>query len=239
MEIAKFIVGVILPYVALAVFLAGMTWRIRSWIKQPSPPITLFPAPATEGANTVKAIKEMLFFPSLFRNDRLLWVLAWGFHVVLALIFVGHFRVFTPVDSLLQAFGMSEEAILAMSSTAGGAAGILILLAVILLLVRRLTLPRVSEITGTADYLALGLIGIIVITGDLMRFGSEHFDLALTREYFYALATFGDAAGSAALENNLFVIHMCLGFLLLLTIPFSKILHFGGIFFTHQLVRKN
>ena len=125
------------------------------------------------------------------------------------------------------------------TSTAGGAAGILILLAVILLLVRRLTLPRVSEITGTGDYLALCLIGIIITTGNLMRFGSEHFDLALTREYFLALATFGDAAGAAALENNLFVVHMCLGFLLLLVIPFSKILHFGGIFFTHQLVRKN
>jgi len=239
MGIAKLIAGVILPYVALAVFLAGMIWRIRTWKKLPSPPMTLFPAPPTEGANIANTIKEVLLFPSLFRNDRLLWVLAWGFHAVLALILLGHFRVFTNVDALLQAFGMSEDAILAMSSGAGGAAGVVILLAVILLLIRRVSLPRVSEITGVADYLALGLIGVIIITGNMMRFGSQHFDLALTREYFAGLALFRDVSGAAALENNLFVVHMGLGFLLILLMPFSKILHFGGIFFTHQLIRKN
>ena len=239
MGIAKLVVGVILPYVALAVFLAGMIWRIRSWKKLPSPPMTLFPAPPTEGANTVNTIKEVLLFPSLFKNDRLLWALAWVFHAVLALIFLGHFRVFTNVDAVLEAFGMSEDAILAMSSGAGGAAGVVILLATILLMVRRLSLPRVNEITGVADYLALVLIGVIITTGNLMRFGSEHFDLALTREYFAGLALFRDVTGAAALENNLFVVHMCLGFLLILLIPFSKILHFGGIFFTHQLIRKN
>jgi [DsrC]-trisulfide reductase subunit M len=241
MEIAKFIVGVILPYVALVVFLAGMIWRICTWKKLPSPPMTLFPAPPTEGANTIHTIKEMLFFPSLFKNDRLLWVLAWVFHAVLALILLGHLRVFTNIDAVLEAFGMSEDAILAMSSGAGGAAGVVILLATILLIVRRLSLPRVNEITGVADYLALLLIGVIITTGNMMRFGSEHFDLALTREYFadLALFQFQNIKDAAALENNLFVVHMLLALLLILWIPFSKILHFGGIFFTHQLVRKN
>ena len=241
MGIARFIVGVILPYVALIVFLAGMIWRIRSWRKLPSPPMTLFPAPPTEGANIAHTIKEILLFPSLFKNDRLLWVLAWGFHAVLALIVLGHFRVFTNVDAVLKAFGMSEDAIMAMSSSAGGAAGVVILLATILLLVRRLSLPRVNEITGVGDYLALLLIAAIIITGNMMRFGSEHFDLALTREYFAGLALFQvhDVIGAAALKNNLFVVHMCLALVLIIWIPFSKILHFGGIFFTHQLARKN
>jgi [DsrC]-trisulfide reductase subunit M len=112
---------------------------------------------------------------------------------------------------------------------------------VILLLVRRLSIPRVSEITGVGDYMALLLIAAIILTGNLMRFGSEHFDLALTRQYFadLALFRFQDVTASAALENRVFVVHMCLALLLILWIPFSKILHFGGIFFTHQLVRKN
>ena len=49
--------------------------------------------------------------------------------VWLALILLGHLRVFTNVDSLLMALGMSEEGIQTMSSVAGGAAGIVILLA--------------------------------------------------------------------------------------------------------------
>jgi nitrate reductase gamma subunit len=147
--------------------------------------------------------------------------------------------VFTNVDRLLLNLGMSEEGIQAMSSGAGGAAGVVILLAVILLLARRLALPHVRQITGVGDYLALLLIAAIIVTGNMMRFNAEHFDLATTRDYFGSLALFGDAQGATALRNNLFLTHMGLAFLLILCIPFSKLLHFGGIFFTHQLIHKH
>jgi nitrate reductase gamma subunit len=134
--------------------------------------------------------------------------------------------------------GMSEDAIHAMSSGAGGAAGVLILLATVLLLVRRLSIERVREITGAVDYFALLLIAAVIATGNVMRFGGEHFDLATTREYFGTLATFGNVTGLAALQHNVFLVHMCLALVLILCMPFSKLLHFGGIFFTHQLIRK-
>ncbi|MHC4802609.1 MAG: respiratory nitrate reductase subunit gamma [Planctomycetota bacterium] len=237
MDIVTFIVGVLLPYAAIIVLVAGMIWRIRTWKKLASPAMTLFPAPADAGANTRNTVKEALLFSSLFRGDRVLWSIAWVFHVVLALIFVGHFRVFANVDRLLTGAGMSDDAIHAMSGSVGGAAGVIILVLVALLLVRRMTLQRVREITGAADFLALILIGLIIITGNMMRFAGD-FDLTLTREYFADLATFGNAGQAAALENNVFLAHLGLAFLLIMCMPFSKLLHFGGIFFTHQLVRK-
>jgi len=238
MESVRFIVGVILPYVALVVFLFGMIWRIRMWKSLASPSMTLFPAPPDEAANTRNVIKEVVLFASLFKGDRLLWIIAWVFHGVLALIFIGHFRVFTNADAILSACGMSEDSIQAMSSGAGGAAGIVILIMVILFVVRRMTLQRAREVTGLADYGALLLIGLIVTTGNIMRFGGEHFDLTLTRDYFASLATFSNASAAEVLTNNTFLVHMLLGLLLLMLIPFSKILHLGGIFFTHQLIRK-
>ena len=123
MESVRLIVGVILPYVAVLVFLVGMIWRIATWKKLASPAMTLFPAPPTGAANASNIAKEILFFKSLFKGDRLLWCLAWGFHAILLLIFLGHFRVFTNVDALMMKVGMSEGAIQAMSSWAGGAAG--------------------------------------------------------------------------------------------------------------------
>jgi len=238
MDIVRFVVGALLPYVAIIVLVAGMVWRIRTWRKLASPPMTLFPAPADAGANMRNTLKEAVLFSSLFRGDRVLWSIAWVFHVVLALIFVGHFRVFANVDRVLTGAGMSEDAIGAMSGGVGGAAGVIILILVALLVVRRMTLQRVREITGVADYLALILIGLIIVTGNVMRFGGEHFDLALTREYFADLATFGNAGQAAALQNSVFLAHLGLAFLLIMCMPFSKLLHFGGIFFTHQLVRK-
>ena len=41
------------------------------------------------------------------------------------------------------------------------------------------------------------------------------------------------------LNNGVFVAHMSLALLMLMLMPFSKLVHFGGIFFTHQLVRKH
>ncbi len=239
MEIAKILIGVILPYIAVTVFVAGMAYRIHSWKKLPSPPMTLFPAPKDEQANKVNVVREAFLFRSLFRGDRLLWLIAWLFHVVLALIFVGHIRVFTNADGLLMGLGLSEEQILAMSGGVGGAAGIAILATAVLLLVRRMVVSRVREITGLGDYLALLLIGAIIVTGNSMRFAAEHFDLALTREYFFGLASFQNVTQAAALEHSQFLLHMCLALLLVMTIPFSKILHFGGIFFTHQMIRKH
>jgi nitrate reductase gamma subunit len=238
MEFVTLLVGGILPYVAIAVFILAMAYRLYTWKRLAAPSMTLFPAPPNEKANKKNVVKEAVLFRSLFGGDRVLWAFAWAFHVVLLLIFLGHLRVFTNVDSVLMASGMSDESIQAMSAGVGGAAGVVILIATVLLLARRMALPRVREITGPADYLALLLIGAIIITGNMMRFGPEHFDLALTRDYFAGLATFSSVTAEPALQNGTFVLHMGLAFLLIMCIPFSKILHFGGIFFTHQLIKK-
>ncbi len=241
MEFVKIVVGVVLPYVAVLVFAGGMVYRLYTWKMLASPTMTLFPAPPTERANTLNLLKEVFLLKSLFYADRVLWVLAWVFHAVLALIIVGHVRVFTGiVDAILEALGMSQEGIAAMSGGAGGVAGVVILATAVLLLTRRMTLQRAREITGAADYLALILIGVIVITGNMMRFAGDRYHdfLTLTREYFAGLATFSNVTAMEALKDNLFLVHMGLGFLLIMSIPFSKILHFGGIFFTQQLIRK-
>jgi nitrate reductase gamma subunit len=239
MEILRFLLGVLLPYAAVAVFLAGISYRIYTWKKLASPAMTLFPSPPTEAANRRNAVAEALLFRSLFRGDRVLWVMAWSFHAVLALILVGHLRVLANVDAVLLRLGMTEPEIQAMSGGTGGAAGIVIAVTALLLLLRRAAVPRVREISGLADYSILLPIAAILTTGNPMRFGAEHFDLGLTRAYFAALAGFSGAGRLAALDNGLFLIHMSLAFALIALMPFSKLLHLGGIFFTHQLVRKH
>lgn len=240
MESVRIIVGVVLPYVAVVVFLIGMVYRLYTWKTLASPSMTLFPAPPTERATALNTLEEAFLFKSLFYGDRVLWALAWVFHAVLALIILGHFRVFTGIiDATLEPL-IGTEGVHAMSSGAGGAAGAVILVTVALLLIRRIALQRAREITGPADYLALALIGAVVITGNMMRFGGERYHgfLTQTREYFAGLATFSNVTGMDALKDGLFLVHMGLAFVLIMAIPFSKILHFGGIFFTQQLIKK-
>ena len=108
MDTIKFIVGVILPYVVVPVFVAGMSYRIWTWFKSPQPArMTLFPA---GGSTFREVLAEALLFPSLFRGDRVLWFLAWFFHATLALVFLGHIRVITgAIDRILEAAGMTPN----------------------------------------------------------------------------------------------------------------------------------
>ncbi len=193
--------------------------------------MTLFPATDSTLGST---IKETLFFPSLYKGDRVLWFFAWIFHVTLALVFLGHMRVFSGfIDRMLIDMGMTPDGIDTMSSTVGGAAGIILLATGIMLLVRRMVLQRVREISGVPDFFALLLLIAIIATGDLMRVGA-HFDLEQTRVWTLSLLKFSPVIP----ENGMFLLHALLAMLLVVYIPFSKILHFGGIFFTQALVKR-
>ncbi len=228
------LIGALLPLITLVVFVGGMIHRIYVWSTLASPKMTLFPAPKSGGERFGELLKETFLFRSLFRGDRSLWALGWIFHVMLALIFIGHFRVLSALpDRMLSAMGMTADNIDTMSFVTGGAAGVVIVACLVILMIRRSTLTRVREITAADDYFALILILAVLLTGDAMRFLS-HFDLKQTHDYFYGLVTF---SAVNLPDNGWFVAHFLLAQLLLIYIPFSKILHFGGIFFSKSILQ--
>ena len=233
MEGFAFFVGGVLPYIAVLIFVVGMVYRLNSWWKSPQPgKMTLFPAP--KGGMAGSIIKEVLFFPSLFKGDRTLWYMSWIFHAMVALVAVGHLRVVTgAIDAMLVPF-IGEGGVTIMSTTAGGAAGIVMLATGVLLLVRRFSNERVAQITTFSDVFALLLLLAIVVTGDLMRFSGTHFDLTLTHTWALSLLTFSPQVP----QNGMFLVHALLAQVLFMYIPFSKILHFGGVFFTQALVQR-
>jgi nitrate reductase gamma subunit len=228
-------IGFVLPYITILVFILGMIYRIKMWTSLATPKMTLFPAPSPGGERFIEILKETFLFKSLFKGDKNLWAMGWLFHVMLLLIFIGHFRVFAWLpDRMLQTIGMTPENIDTMSLVSGGAAGIVILVSLFIILGRRFGVKRVRQISESGDYFALILILLIVLTGDVMRFVS-HIDLAQTREYFQGLILF---TLTPLPVNSWFIFHYLLAQILIMYIPFSKILHFGGIFFSEALVHK-
>lgn len=216
MNTFAFVIGAILPFMIAPAFAAGMIYRFWTWIKTPQPAKMTFP-PAG-GSAFREVLAETLLFPSLFRGDRVLWFLAWVFHATLALVFLGHIRVFSGViDRILESAGMYPKGIDLLSSLAGGAAGILLLATGLLLLLRRITLPRVREITGIPDILAPLLVVAIIATGDLLRFTAP-FDLEQTRVWAASLLSFSPTVP----RNGMFLLHLTLAQLLILLSHFQK-----------------
>jgi nitrate reductase gamma subunit len=117
--------GIVIPYVAVAVFLAGFIYRVMGWARSAVPfciPSTCgqqkslpwikpnkIDNPFTPGAVVVRMILEVCCFRSLFRNTRnfiqegkvtfqleiWLWLAALAFHYAFLTVIVRHLRLFT------------------------------------------------------------------------------------------------------------------------------------------------
>ena len=140
----------------------------------------------------------------------------------------------STVDVRSLALGINADT---MSAVSGSIAGVIILICAIALILRRLSILRVKEISNGSDYVTLLLIIAILFTGDYMRF-AEHFELSTTRVYFQNLFTFSVTA-SIIPQSGMFALHFILAQILIIFIPFSKIMHFGGIFFTQTVIQKS
>lgn len=218
-------IGQIFPYIAMAVLILGMAWRVRSWLKVPVPfPITIFPAPGTSLGRISAVGKEMLLFSSLRRGDTGLWFWAWVMHVALAMIIAGHIVGIYYVTHQFTLLGLTEQASSRASAIIGSIAGVGLLLALIVLLYRRVAIPEVKRLSDPADYFELLLLLAIVVTGMHMRTVSE-INLPVIREYLGGLIMLHPVAIP---PEPIFMSHFFLVNILMIYLPFSKLVHMAG-----------
>lgn len=213
-------------YLSAGIFLAGMSWRVSAWVAAPVPlNIVLTPAPGSRAGAVRRLTEEMVCFRSLLEADRGLWLLAWLFHLSLGLLLIGH------VAGLL--IGLSARFHPA-AQIVGGIVGLLAMGTLLGLLMRRLALERLRWISNAGDYFALILLLLIVASGDQMRFLTG-VDMAQAQRFVWGWVMLHPAAPPA---NWAFTAHVVLVSLLLICIPFSKLLHLAGAaLFNPALIR--
>lgn len=215
----------VLLYVAVAVFLPGMAWRVFKWARTPTPlKIVLTPAPKTSSGVARRLAGEMFGFSSLFKADRLFWVPAWLFHVSLLLLFIGHLGGLVMPKLAEATLGLNEGQFEHLAQTAGSGAGILAVATSLWLFIRRLAAERPRAISTFSDYLALVLLLLILGTGNHMRFMGG-LDIVEARQFVAGWLAFHPVPPPA---NPFFAAHIVLVSALLIYIPFSKLVHIGG-----------
>ncbi len=225
-----------LIYLSVAVFLSGMGWRLWTWLRAPLPlKIVLTPAPVTASGVTSRIAGELFLFRSLFRGDRALWCAAWLFHISLVMLAAGHFGGLVAPGFAQALLGLTEGQFHELAQVTGGAFGILAVLPLLWLLLRRLVAERLRYISTLGDYFALGLLLLIIMTGNQMRFMGG-LDLAQARLFVSGLLDFHPVAAPA---DPVFALHLVLVCGLVAYIPFSKLVHMGGLFFSPTLTQKN
>jgi nitrate reductase gamma subunit len=209
----------ILFYVAAAVFVAGLAYKVLDFARTPAPlSIPTTPAPTTSTGVVLRMFREVVFFESLFKGNLWIWIFAALFHFGLALVVVRHLRYFIePVwfwVSFAQPFGMY-----AGFAMVAGLAG---------LWARRFFVERVRYISTISDHLILALLVLIGLTGLGMKF-LMHTDIVAVKTFFLGLMRLNI---QPLPDHPALYLHLFLVAALMIVFPFSKLLHAPGIFFS-------
>jgi len=214
--VAKFLF-IILPYVGAAIFVLGVLYRFWVWGRTPVPlRIVTTPAPRTRAGVVWRLIGDALWFPNLFKGEKLLWAAGFSFHTLLWLLMLRHLRYFLyPVPGWvegIQALGLY--------------AGYFVPIPLAVLFARRLVCEKVLYISILGDFFSLLLLLSITISGVLLGVFFRTY-LVDVKAMIQGLIHFHP---SVLQVHWLFGLHFLLVMVLLIYFPFSKLMHSGGLF---------
>jgi nitrate reductase gamma subunit len=206
-------------YVATVILIVGLALRIKKYAQTPAPlKIPTMPAPLTETGVAMRMAREVVFFESLFKSNKWIWIFGYLFHFGMLLVLLRHLRYFTePVwfwVNWVQPFG--KYAAFAML------AGLLGLWA------RRFLVDRIRYISTPSDHLMLALLVGIVMSGLGMGY-LVHTDIVAVKAFFLGLMRFSPQPLPA---DPLLLVHLGLVAVLMIIFPISKLLHAPGVFFS-------
>ncbi len=175
-------------------------------------------APTTRGGVALRVAREVVLFQSLFKSNKWIWLFGWVFHVALAAVLLRHLRYFLqPVP-----------AIVALVQPFGPLLGMAMVAALAALLARRIVVDRVRYISCPSDYLMLGLILAIGLSGLTLNFVART-DIVETKAFFLGLMRFD---WRPLPTDPALLVHLALVAALMIVFPFSKLLHAPGVFFS-------
>jgi nitrate reductase gamma subunit len=133
---------------------------------------------------------------------------------------LGHIRVITEIGFLWSWFNLGEEGIKDVANAMGLTAGGIMLAGAVLLLTRRFT-PNMRVISIFQDYFVLIMLLGIVLTGMSMRLWMP-IHAEEIQHYARGVLTFAPAV---EIYNNIFLWHFFLAMMLIMYLPFSKMVH--------------
>jgi len=263
-----YLLTVILPYAAFAVFLFGFVYRVVKWARSPVPfRITTtcgqeksLPWIRTNGLDNPSGLwgvigrmaLEIFLFRSLFRNTTLgmgpkrpvygsakwLWLFGLTFHWSLLIIVLRHLRFFIEPIAPYITALSSLDGFFEISVPTLYLSDAAVLAGITFLFLRRLIIPQVRYISLFTDYFSVLLILGVIGTGILMR----HFfpaDLLQVKNLAMGWVTFSPMVPKEV--GTLFHVHLCFVLTLMVFFPMSKLMHMGGVFLspTRNLANNN
>jgi nitrate reductase gamma subunit len=183
-------------------------------------------------------IKDALAMPVAWKNNKSLWFFLMVFHISFLLLFIGHLELIKDFKFL--------QIIPHQVFIGAGAVGIMLIISVLYFLFRRFKSPW-REISVPEDFLFLLFLFLAVITGSHLnlaaRYGVAGFDIPVEGYRVYLSSIFALNPNvpdgiSGSPHYILIVLHVLFANIVLILVPFSKIIHMIFTFLSLNLQRK-
>jgi nitrate reductase gamma subunit len=225
-----YVIMVPMVYLAFAWCLIWIAVKIVGVLRAPNLPQTLriFPegkdSEDTSTTGLAGALWDTFAMPSVLRYNPLLWVFLIVFHMAILLVILAHLDILPQINIMPKD---SEHMI------GNGAIGVVITVCVFYFLFRRFVGP-LREVSVAEDYLLLILLLGIVVSGDIISWGNSWSEggFVMTKKdfglYLDSLIRFTFADPRQFLSGSHYPVigtHVLLANLLLIVLPFSKIMH--------------
>jgi nitrate reductase gamma subunit len=200
----------VLPYLALAVFVLGHVWRWRH---------------DQFGWTT---------FTTQLVENRLLRLGSPLLHLGAVAVFVGHVLGLLVPRGWTAAIGLSDTRFHAISVIAGTLAGVALLAGLTLLVVRRVLIGRVRRTTTVMDVVMYVLLGTVVLLGvwatvGLNVFGAAHDYRTTVAVWFRGLVLLRPDPSLMAGAAWLFQLHVLAALGLFAIWPFTRLVHVWSV----------
>jgi nitrate reductase gamma subunit len=221
-------------YASLAVFFLGTGWRIARILSRPAfaPTLQIYPH---KKPSWLYALGDAVFLPSVARHNKPLWLALAVFHGGLLLLVIGHLELVWD----FKIFQIVPHSIF----LGKGLVGLAMLACLFYFLSRRLASPT-KDISVPEDYLLLVLLSLVVLFGSQMDwarswFGYQTIDVADYRAYFASLLALKPVVSGLEPAGHSFMLvaHVFLANLLLMVLPFTKLVHFIFTFALNKIRR--
>ncbi len=213
------VIYALLFWIATTILAVGLVFKIWKYARTPAPlKIPTTPAPLTGGGVVLRMAREVLFFESLFKSNKWIWLFGWIFHMGMWLVLIRHLRYFT-ID-VWWWVGIAQPL--------GIYAGYAMLLGLLGLWARRILIERMRYISNPSDHLMLALFVAIVGSGLMMRF-VVHTDIVAVKVFILGLMR---SRIEPLPSDPILLVHLGCVAMMMIVFPISKLMHAPGVFFS-------
>ncbi len=225
MDLGTLVLYGVFPYVALLVLVAGVVYRLWSWLSAAN--LTGLYSVAVKGyswgfdARLGEVLKRVFLLYTLTMSDRLLLVGSALFHWGIWVALLGHLSMIVPPQQL----GISKEMHKAIALYVGGAAGVAALVGLILLLVRRLVRPDVRRLSFLDDWFALILLIALVALGNIQTFVIHPPYMETVAPWVKSVLMGSPRLDLAAQWDLVTKLHVLLALIFIAYVPLGKLIH--------------